>query len=215
MAMTVVGPRAGTPLLDAAEGLYEALPGHRVEIVGGRLLVTPPPDSGHARSLTRLTFALAPFQGHGTEVVQGVGLWLPTGDEDYAVPDLAVVEVGFGKHTVAFNCCAPEVFRMVVEITSSNRITDLTAKPQSYAAAAVPVYLVGDRRRREVVVFSDPRGGEYRSRAVYPSGERFLVPEVVRMGSDFPVHPRGDGSDGTDGAGPAVELDVDDFLIVE
>ncbi|MCE7081405.1 Uma2 family endonuclease [Streptomyces sp. ST2-7A] len=210
--MTVVGPRTGTPLLDAAEGLYDSLPGHRVEIVGGRLVVTPPPDSGHARSLTRLTFALAPFQGHGTEVVQGVGLWLPTGEEDYAVPDLAVVGVGFGKHVVAFNCCEPEVFRMVVEITSSNRITDLTAKPQSYAAAGVPVYVVGDRRRREVVVFADPRGGEYRSRAVYPSGETFVVPEVVRAGSGFPADP---GNRGSDGPGRPVELDVDDFLIIE
>jgi len=30
-----------------------------------------------------------------TEVLQGIGLWLPSGPEDYAIPDLALVDSDF------------------------------------------------------------------------------------------------------------------------
>ncbi|RMI37841.1 Uma2 family endonuclease [Streptomyces triticirhizae] len=125
-----------------------------------------------------MTLALAPLETLGVNVVQSVGLWLPSGD-DYVVPDLAVVEEDVKEHLVAFNCYAPHVFRMVVEVTSSNLTSDVVAKPLAYARAGVPVYLIGDRRARRVSLLTDPRDGEYRTRSTYRPGETFVLPESV------------------------------------
>jgi Uma2 family endonuclease len=68
---------------------------------------------------------------------------------------------------------------MVVEITSTNHTSDTIDKPLAYAAAGVPIYLIGDRKRREVVLLSEPKNGEYRTRAVYRPGELFPLPESM------------------------------------
>lgn len=164
--------------LKAAEWVYENLLGWRPEIIGGQLVVTPPADTRHAVSLTRLARALDVLPMDEVEIVQAVGLWLGR-REDYVIPDLSVVDADFGDHEVAYNCCAPGVFRMVVEITSANHTNDTVDKPVVYAGVGVPVYVIGDRRRREVVVLSRPRDGEYRARDVHRPGESFWLPESV------------------------------------
>jgi Uma2 family endonuclease len=166
-------------LIDLAEEAHELLPGHRSEILGGQLIVNPPASATHQASLTDLTLALAVLHRGETRLIQGLGMWLPTGDEDHAVPDLAVVEEGYRDHLVAYRCYEPSVFRMVVEITSTNWRDDVDRKPGYYAAAGVPVYVIGDRKHREVVVLTDPRGGEYRTRAFYKPGESFVLPESI------------------------------------
>lgn len=90
--------------------------------------MTPPADGPHADSLTDLTFAFAPAHGAETRVAQAMGVWLPDGPEDYAIPDLAVVDADYRDHLVADNCYDPVVFRMVLEVTSSNYATDLKTK---------------------------------------------------------------------------------------
>ncbi len=63
-AAAVEPPRAGTStLLREAERLADKLPGYRVEIIGGELIVTPPPDGPHGESLTELLFAFPPYTG--------------------------------------------------------------------------------------------------------------------------------------------------------
>ncbi|MDN3024446.1 hypothetical protein [Streptomyces sp. S.PB5] len=43
----------------------------------------------------------------------GIGLWLPTGVDDFAVPDLSVVEADFLSTHVQHNCYAPRAFRLM------------------------------------------------------------------------------------------------------
>ncbi|MER5968612.1 Uma2 family endonuclease [Streptomyces sp. NPDC002055] len=168
-------------LIDIAELVFQNFPGHRAEILGGQLTVTPPADGPHGESLTAI---MAPLMACGlhrdeTRIIQAIGIWLPTGDDDYAVPDLAVVDADYRDHHAQYNCYDPAVFRLVLEITSSNRSDDLLKKPGAYAHAGVPVYVIGDRRAREVVVLTDPRGDEYRSRSLYRPGETFKLPASV------------------------------------
>ncbi|MFK4798588.1 hypothetical protein ACI3K5_07845 [Streptomyces sp. MPA0124] len=61
---------------EAADQLARALPGHRVEILQGRLTVTPPPDGSHQLALTKIgrAFDRAGIAAAGYEYVQGVGL---------------------------------------------------------------------------------------------------------------------------------------------
>ncbi|MFI0213182.1 Uma2 family endonuclease [Streptomyces lydicus] len=172
-------PQGGAPTqLDVAKRLMEQNPGHRVEIIGGVIVVTPPPDAPHARALTKL---MRPFLEVGlddgeTQVLQGVGLWLPSGPEDYAIPDLSLVDADIDEHKTENNCYDPAVFRLVLEVTSSNYNNDLKAKVVAYAGAKIPVYVIVDRKHDGIHVLTDPAEDGYDSHRVHAPGERITLP---------------------------------------
>ncbi|MFF8368878.1 Uma2 family endonuclease [Streptomyces lydicus] len=166
-------------LLKEAEQLTEKLPGYRIEIIGGNLTATPPADGPHAKSLTDLTFALAAAHGAETKVAQAMGVWLPDGPEDYAIPDLAVIDADYRDHHIAHNCYDPAIFRMVLEVTSSNYATDLKAKVAAYAIARIPAYVIVDRRKERIHVLTDPFANEYRNHSVHASGQSVTLPDVI------------------------------------
>ncbi|MFI7339994.1 Uma2 family endonuclease [Streptomyces sp. NPDC050085] len=181
---------------EAADLLSHALPpGHRVEILQGRLTVTPPPDGSHALSLTKLgrRFERAGVEGTGVEYVQGIGLWLPTLPDDYAIPDFSVVDEDFRDAHVQKNCYAPNVFRMVLEVTSSNWSDDLGPKVECYAEAGVPVYIVADRKHGEVLLYQDPVDGRYPAPQRYKRGQDVPVPESVGVTPELSVDTLLDG----------------------
>jgi Uma2 family endonuclease len=166
---------------EAAEQLSRALPGHRVEILQGRLTVTPPPDGPHGRSLTKFCRALerAGIEGSGAEWIQGIGLWLPTLPEDFAIPDLSVVDEDFDGAHVKKNYYAPDVFRLVVEVTSSNWSDDLGPKVECYAQAGLPVYLIADRKHDEVLLYTDPTDGAYGDPERFKRGQSVALPPSI------------------------------------
>ncbi|MCX4691750.1 Uma2 family endonuclease [Streptomyces sp. NBC_01408] len=142
----------------AADRLSRELPCHRVEILQGRLTATPHADGTHALILTRLitTFHAAGARQAGLKYLQAIGLWLPTGPDDFAIPDFSLVAADFQNSHVENNCYAPTSFRMVVEVTWSHWSDDLGTKAECYAQAGIPVYLVADRRHDEAVLHTDP-----------------------------------------------------------
>ncbi|ATW49145.1 Uma2 family endonuclease [Streptomyces peucetius] len=167
-------------LLKEADRLMEQLPGHRVEIIGGVITVAPPPDSNHAVVLTNLMLPLlsAGLHGDETNVLQGIGLWLPDG-EDYAIPDLAVVDADADEHLIEFNCYDPRVFRLVLEVTSSNYRNDLRNKVTAYAKAGIPVYVIVDRHHTRVHVLTDPLTDGYDRHEVYAPGQQAVLPDSI------------------------------------
>ncbi|MEU3656243.1 Uma2 family endonuclease [Streptomyces sp. NPDC032161] len=181
------------PLLDTANSLMEQHPGYRVEIIGGVITVAPSPDGPHARVLTKVMrpFIAAGIDDGETEVLQGIGLWLPSGPADYAIPDLSVVDADFDEHMVENNCYDPAVFRLVLEVTSSNYNNDLRNKVAAYAEAKVPVYVIVDRKHGRVHVLTDPMGGGYDNHQVYAPGQSAPLPDSI---------------------GAPVALDVDDLI---
>ncbi|MFE1338079.1 Uma2 family endonuclease [Streptomyces sp. NPDC058733] len=164
-----------------ADEIMERHPGYRVEIAGGHLLVTPVPDAPHARALTKLMrpFIAAGLDDGETEVLQSVGLWLPTGDEDYVIPDLAVVDADIDDHLVANNCYDPICFRLVLEVTSSNWKDDLKSKVRAYAGALIPVYVIVDREHLRLHVLTGPAGGEYEHHRPYSPGQVVTLPDSI------------------------------------
>jgi len=180
---------------EAADLLSRALPGHRVEILQGRLTVTPPPDGSHALSLTWLVeaFGGAGARKAGLRYVQGIGLWLPTLADDYSIPDFSVVDDDFRDALVQKNCYAPNVFRLVVEVTSSNWSDDLGPKVESYAEAGIPVYIVADRKHDEVLLYQNPVDGEYDAPQRFKRGYSVPVPESVGVTLDLSVDTLLDG----------------------
>ncbi|MBO1334857.1 Uma2 family endonuclease [Streptomyces sp. VRA16 Mangrove soil] len=182
-AASIEQPFAEEPfsLTAIADEIMERHPGYRVEIIGGHLLVTPSPDAPHARALTELMIPfIAPgLHGDETEVLQNVGLWLPTGAEDYAIPDLVVVDSDIDDHFVENNAYDPVCFRLVLEVTSSNWKDDLKTKVAAYAEAKVPVYVIVDRKHNRLHVLTDPSDNEYAKHRVHAPGETVTLPESI------------------------------------
>ncbi|GGN90749.1 membrane protein [Streptomyces albiflavescens] len=168
-------------LAEAADRLWEELPGHRVEILNGSIVVTPPPDGPHQETLTWLIeeFLRVKARQAGLRYVQGIGLWLPTGPDDYAVPDFSVVDADYKDALVEKNCYAPHVFRLVLEVTSSNWTNDTATKVDIYARANLPVYLVADRKHDEVLLYQNPADGKYPDAQRFKRGQTVPVPESV------------------------------------
>ncbi|MGW5614651.1 Uma2 family endonuclease [Streptomyces sp. NPDC003877] len=168
-------------LTTIADEIMERHPGYRVEIIGGHLLVTPSPDGAHARALTKLMrpFMAADLDGGETEVLQGVGLWLPMEPEDYAIPDLAVLDADFEDHHVENNAYDAVCFRMVLEVTSSNGKNDLKTKVAAYAEAKVPVYVIVDRKHQRLHVLTDPVGSGYENHRPHAPGVLVTLPDSI------------------------------------
>jgi Uma2 family endonuclease len=164
-----------------ADEIMERHPGYRVEIIGGHLLVTPSPDASHARALTKLMrpFIAAGLDDGETEVLQSVAIKLPTGAEDYCIPDLVVVDADIDDHFIENNAYDPVCFRLVLEVTSSNWRDDLKTKAGAYAEAKVPVYLVVDRKHQRLHVLTEPAGSEYTNHRVHAPGEEVTLPDSI------------------------------------
>lgn len=75
-AAAVERPHGERPLIAEANRLMDRLPGYRVEIIEGQILVTPPPDGPHGEALTDLVlpFLQAGLHGSASKVIQGIGL---------------------------------------------------------------------------------------------------------------------------------------------
>ncbi|MGW1867004.1 Uma2 family endonuclease [Streptomyces mauvecolor] len=174
---------------EAADRLSEALPGHRVEVLKGSIVVTPPPDGPHQEALDEIAYLFRQAGGRdaGLKSLQGIGVWLGTGPDDYAEPDWAIVDADYKDALVTKNCYAQNVFRLVLEVTSSNWGNDLVTKAETYAEAGIPVYVVADRKHGEVLVLTDPVGDSYRTRSRYERGQNVVVPQSVGVSLKLPV----------------------------
>ncbi|MFJ8474137.1 Uma2 family endonuclease [Kitasatospora sp. NPDC094011] len=161
-----------------AEVLFERFPKHRVEVLGGEVSVEPVPDGQHGCILTGVMKACyeAGLDDGDSKVFQRLAVWLPTGPDDFAMPDLSIVDGGIHDSAVTYNCYDPKCFRLVLEVTSAALCSDLTRKPAAYALAGVPAYVVVDRAERQVVVMTDPEGDEYRKRSVRCPGQSVGLP---------------------------------------
>jgi Uma2 family endonuclease len=182
-AASVEQPYADEPfsLTAIADEIMERHPGYRVEIIGGHLLVTPSPDAPHARALTKLMrpFIAAGLDDGDSEVLQNVGLWLPTGAEDYAIPDLVIVDADIDDHFVENNAYDPVCFRLVLEVTSGNWKDDLKTKVAAYARAGVPVYVIVDRKHQRLHVLTNPAADKYENHRPHAPGEIVALPDSI------------------------------------
>ncbi|MDN3262374.1 Uma2 family endonuclease [Streptomyces sp. CSDS2] len=176
-AAAVERPHDDWSQIAEANQIMERLPGLRAEIIGGQILVSPAPDGPHSEAL--MLFA-APFQQLGlVRALPGIGLWLPTGPEDYVIPDLSVVDDDYRDHLVENSCYDPVCFRLVMEVTSSNWRTDLRDKVACYARAGVPVYVIIDRHHQRIHLLTSPVADRYQSHGIHTPGELVTLPESV------------------------------------
>ncbi|WP_327362385.1 Uma2 family endonuclease [Streptomyces sp. NBC_01296] len=76
---------------------------------------------------------------------------------------------------------------MVVEVTSHDSDTDSrdrNEKRDGYAAAGIPVYLLIDRERHSLTVYSEPAEGKYGDDPAFAYGEMVEIPAPVGITLD-------------------------------
>jgi Uma2 family endonuclease len=123
----------------------EALEANRlfnVELLNGRLLVTPIGDIEHQHLIGVLYSRLLVGLPSGLMVLTGANVY--EGEHVKVIPDVVVIDPGMAVR--GGEGVGPEGLILAIEITSpSNRSTDLVDKREQYAAWAVP-YLLVDRK---------------------------------------------------------------------
>ncbi|GLV99612.1 Uma2 family endonuclease [Streptomyces lavendulae] len=153
--------------------------GTRLEFIDGVIRSKAMPDGDHQMIIQWLTRICMQYRPE---------LWLHPGQgikaQEYragrAIPDAAVAPskafVGQGDWV------DPDPILMAVEVTSwdsDTRRRDHVEKPRAYAETRIPVYLLIDRAKCEVSVYSQPNGQRYESVHVVAYGKDVELPDPV------------------------------------
>ncbi|GHE34794.1 MULTISPECIES: Uma2 family endonuclease [Streptomyces] len=158
--------------------------GWRAEIDEGRIIVVPPPASGHnliADIVSQRLYGCLPT-GYG--LFQTLGVHIAPFDKVY-VPDLVVFQraelaqraADVGEDALPVDAADA---LLVVEIASKgNARDDRTKKLWAYAHAPVPAYLLIDRYDAQgpsVTLFTEPGSGAYKRTDRVPFGGSLTLP---------------------------------------
>ncbi|MFD3307753.1 Uma2 family endonuclease [Streptomyces sp. NPDC058656] len=153
----------------------------RLEFINGKVQVKPVTDGNHDQIiawLQRLCMQHRPeLWLYGER-----GMKVERYRKGRARPDGVLAPFGFPKGHGEWSD-APGVL-MAVEVTSFDADTDRRdriEKPDGYAAAGIPVYLLIDRDDCSVTVFTDPENGRYRRQVKEPFGASVKIPTPVGL----------------------------------
>ncbi|MFD8597505.1 Uma2 family endonuclease [Kitasatospora sp. NPDC059646] len=114
-------------------------PRHRIELVGGALLMSPSPGVPHQRASLRLAMLLSLAIDNAEaplEVLEAVNVIVPDG---LLIPDLVITDATAAAD--AGTTLNADDIIVAIEIASpSTRVADKKMKPPLYAAAGIPHY---------------------------------------------------------------------------
>lgn len=188
-------PRPGN-LRQIAEKI-EAATGLRVQIVGGKLVMSPTPRGKHAGVVKRLRRQLeSAALPEGLDVYEVSSIALPEDRDDYVTPDLILLPTEWEEDDDWL--AAPEDTALAVEVISqSEKSREIRDKADWYAVAGVAVLLVLDPRNGTWALHTRPDNGAYQDVLPGKFGEPVPLPEPVGLAiatDEFPVYgasPRG------------------------
>ncbi|MDC0770482.1 Uma2 family endonuclease [Streptomyces sp. HD] len=154
--------------------------GWRVELIEGEICVTQPANGEHEELVSELTDQVAQRRhDRSLRNYTGIGLNLPGPSETgHVEPDLVIAPRGtFDDQEVWHD---PSGVLLVAEVTSkSTADRDRHKKIHGYARADIPVYLLIDREKAEITVYSDPSGDDYAKSAKYKLGLTVPLPDPL------------------------------------
>lgn len=181
-------PRPGK-LCEVAETI-EGGTGLRVQIVGGKLVMSPARRGKHVGVVVGLRQQL------GTQLPDGLGAFemssiaLPDDPDDYVTPDLIVLPLEWTEDDDWL--AALEDAALAVEvISSSEKSREIRDKADWYAVARVPVLLVVDPRKGTWALHTRPDNGAYQDVSPGKFGEPVPLPAPLgfEVATDhFPVY---------------------------
>lgn len=168
---------------------------HHYELLGGRIVMTPPAGIGHGAIALRIGVALDRYiraAGGGLVLGSSAGLQLPSGDT--LEPDASYISAtrlaaNAKLDLKRFLKFAPD---LVVEVLSpSTARRDRIEKKDIYERCGVDEYWIVDPERREVSVF-DREGETFGSARLYRTG---AVRSKVAPGIELTIEELFDGLD--------------------
>jgi Uma2 family endonuclease len=183
-----VPDRAATAEAELAdiERLWQSLdlPGHRVELIDGQIVVSPTASRWHADVITELIDQLAPVKRRGWKRYTNLTAHMPATRNRF-VPDLMVAPAnapGFGENELL----APGVLLAAEVISPSSRRDDRQVKHRAYAQARIPLYLVVDPYASppSVTLYCEPGRGGYEREQTASAGQPLRLPEPFGIDLD-------------------------------
>lgn len=170
--------------------LHESLdiPGYRVEILAGRVVVSPSPVRRHGYIVTWLTDALREVctrrglerNGHATVELSATG--------ERIEPDLLVCPEN-DQAMEEWLYPAREAVLVVEVVSSSSRHDDYEIKRRGCALSAIPLYLVIDPEAAVATLYSDPGEHGYLATATTPIGDPLTLPAPLDATLDTATMP--------------------------
>ena len=154
--------------------------GYRAELIDGEIVVTPPPDGNHGRTIWRIVQQISRSSSTDMDYSPEAGLIVPSRglpDEGRFIPDGVFAPAELDVFHNAPSWMSPDGVELVLEVTSSRPDLDRNAKRSAYAEAGIPLYLLMDRQYRKVTLFSDPGHGDYSQTNTAPFGRKLYLPE--------------------------------------
>jgi Uma2 family endonuclease len=166
--------------IDEFEELARRAPENvRLEFINGKVQVKPVPDGTHG-TIVMWLLKRCMQQRPDLELYMEQGLKVEAYRNGRARPDGALVPE---EHFLGQGEWAdPAGVLMTVEVTSRDHDTDRRdriEKPDCYASAGIPIYLLIDRDECTVTVHFEPKDGSYRSRTSRPFGAVMELPQPV------------------------------------
>ncbi|MDO0934310.1 Uma2 family endonuclease [Streptomyces sp. DG2A-72] len=181
-------PRPGN-LREIAEKIEDAT-GLRVQIVGGKLVMSPTPRGKHAGVVHWIRRQLDGALPEGLGAFEMSSIALPEDPDDYVTPDLIILPIEWVEEDDWL--AAPEDAALAVEVISpSEKSREIRDKADWYAVAGVPVLLVIDPRNGTWALHTRPDNGAYRDILPGKFGDSVRLPEPlgIEVSTDgFPLY---------------------------
>ncbi|MFI6282667.1 Uma2 family endonuclease [Streptomyces sp. NPDC050988] len=166
-------PRPGN-LREIAKGIEDAT-GLRVQIVGGKLVMSPPRHGRHVGVVQRLCRQLNMVLPEALGAYQVSSIAVREDPDDYVTPDLIVLPIEWGEDDDWL--ATPEDAVLAVEVISqSEKSREIRDKADWYAVARVPVLLVVDPRKGTWALHTRPDNGAYQDVLPGKFGESVPLP---------------------------------------
>ncbi|MEU9792756.1 Uma2 family endonuclease [Streptomyces sparsogenes] len=162
----------GFLLLDTPECL-------RAELIDGEIVVTGLPDGDHEHHISVIIEQVIRKSATEMDFSGNKGLRVPRGARtvpDHVIPDGTLVPHDQRLFRGAGSWMDCEGVSMVVEVTSTKPDRDREAKRHCYANGNIPLYLLVDREKSSVTLFSDPENADYREVVTVPFGKSIHLP---------------------------------------
>ncbi|WP_380280091.1 Uma2 family endonuclease [Kitasatospora purpeofusca] len=153
--------------------------GFRAELIEGEIIVAPPPDGDHEDYIDLLIDQVKAMSKVHMQVSGGKGLRLVSGGlcpKNHVIPDATFAPKELRLFRGAPSWMEPDGVAMVAEVTSSKPDQDRITKRHCYARAKIPLYLLIDRDRSQVSLFSNPHREEYTEVHIAAFGEPLPLP---------------------------------------
>ncbi|MDF0554132.1 Uma2 family endonuclease [Kamptonema sp. UHCC 0994] len=141
-----------------------------VELLQGEIVEMSPEKEPHAYFSSEAGDYLTRLLSDRALVRHAKPITLPNDSEPE--PDIAIVQ-RLGREYLSHHPYPENIF-WLIEYANTSLEKDSTLKYRIYAEAGIPEYWLVNLKRRELIVFRDPREGEYASKITLTQGK--IVP---------------------------------------